>query len=233
MSAQQLGVSQRGHAALCPPYALLRQEPPRPTKNRRDLRLAQAHRRMKKVKLRGTAKIHSLFIFALAAYNLVRLRTLLVPCRSQKPSEKRKYGCNRAFAGFQIDPATENPSPSMGSSKMIGLLSKLLGQCGPEPKSQQRGNVELKFLKPQVPIRALFRLGRCRFSLAKGTRNYSALPREVTTEPSGLCRPDAVRPFHASKLWDHFSNEALRKGYRSEKSQLAANDNRHDHWINS
>lgn len=34
---------------------------------------------MKKVKLRGTAKVHSLFTFALAAYNLVRLRTLLMP----------------------------------------------------------------------------------------------------------------------------------------------------------
>jgi IS5 family transposase len=34
---------------------------------------------MKKVKLRGTAKVHSLFTFALAAYNLVRMRTLLMP----------------------------------------------------------------------------------------------------------------------------------------------------------
>jgi transposase len=34
---------------------------------------------MKKVKLRGTAKVDSLFTFALAAYNLVRLRTLLMP----------------------------------------------------------------------------------------------------------------------------------------------------------
>lgn len=33
---------------------------------------------MKKVKLRGTAKVHSLFTFALAAYNLVRMRTLLM-----------------------------------------------------------------------------------------------------------------------------------------------------------
>lgn len=32
---------------------------------------------IKKVKLRGTAKVHSLFTFALAAYNLVRMRTLL------------------------------------------------------------------------------------------------------------------------------------------------------------
>lgn len=34
---------------------------------------------IKKVKLRGTAKVDSLFTFALAAYNLVRLRTLLSP----------------------------------------------------------------------------------------------------------------------------------------------------------
>lgn len=34
---------------------------------------------MKKVKLRGTAKVHSLVTFALAAYNLVRLRTLMMP----------------------------------------------------------------------------------------------------------------------------------------------------------
>lgn len=34
---------------------------------------------LKKVKLRGTAKVHSLFTFALAAYNLVRMRTLLMP----------------------------------------------------------------------------------------------------------------------------------------------------------
>ena len=34
---------------------------------------------MKKVKLRGTGKVHSLFTFALAAYNLVRMRTLLMP----------------------------------------------------------------------------------------------------------------------------------------------------------
>ena len=33
---------------------------------------------MKKVKLRGTAKVHSLFTFALAVYHLVRLRTLLM-----------------------------------------------------------------------------------------------------------------------------------------------------------
>lgn len=32
---------------------------------------------IKKVKLRGTAKVHSLFTFALAAYNLVRMRTLM------------------------------------------------------------------------------------------------------------------------------------------------------------
>lgn len=32
---------------------------------------------IRKVKLRGTAKVHSLFTFALAAYNLVRMRTLL------------------------------------------------------------------------------------------------------------------------------------------------------------
>ena len=32
---------------------------------------------IKKVKLHGTAKVHSLFTFALAAYNLVRMRTLL------------------------------------------------------------------------------------------------------------------------------------------------------------
>lgn len=34
---------------------------------------------IRKVKLRGTAKVHSLFTFALAAYNLVRMRTLLMP----------------------------------------------------------------------------------------------------------------------------------------------------------
>jgi transposase len=32
---------------------------------------------IRKVKLRGTAKVHSLFTFALAAYNLVRMRTLM------------------------------------------------------------------------------------------------------------------------------------------------------------
>jgi transposase len=34
---------------------------------------------IKKVKLRGTYKVHSFFTFALAAYNLVRMRTLLMP----------------------------------------------------------------------------------------------------------------------------------------------------------
>lgn len=34
---------------------------------------------IRKVKLRGTARVHSLFTFALAAYNLVRMRTLLQP----------------------------------------------------------------------------------------------------------------------------------------------------------
>lgn len=34
---------------------------------------------LRKVKLRGVAKVDSLFTFALAAYNLVRMRTLLMP----------------------------------------------------------------------------------------------------------------------------------------------------------
>jgi hypothetical protein len=37
------------------------------------------------VKLRGLAKVHAAFVFALAAYNLVRLPKLLVPTREVCP----------------------------------------------------------------------------------------------------------------------------------------------------